>query len=218
MEHRSLNPGLTLVVRVAMYTVAAFSLASCLATFNEIGAFDDLVDRVGDAAQAELADAEQVSEGFAALAFWIGAATGGVTIVWWYRSYQAIQRAEPVGLSWSPRWAVGGWFIPLANAVIPKLVLNEIDRVSQAAEAGRSEWKAERLTVVANWWWALWIGGVALTFLGASMVTGETVAAAFDPSTYRTGLVVTTAGFGASCVAGFLGAATVRVIGERLEA
>jgi hypothetical protein len=201
-----------------MYAVAAFSLASTIATMNELSAFDDLTRSVVGVTASDLAAAEQMSEGFVGLAFWVGAAAGGVTIVWWYRSYRAILGTDPESVSWSPRWAVWGWFIPLANIVIPKLVLNEIDRVSTAAEAGEDDWRSQPLTVVANWWWGAWVTGVVLSFAGATIVASEAVALDFNASAYRAGLQMTAAGFAVSTVAGFLGAATMRLIGERLHA
>ena len=215
--HRTLNPTLTLMLRVALYAVAAFSLASTIATLNEVSAFDDLMRTGRSLAVTDLAAAEGLTEGFAQLAFWVGLATGGLTIVWWVRAYQVVAAARPTGRTWSPRWAVGAWFIPLANLVIPKLVLNEIDRIARAAEEGDADWRREPLTVLAHWWWFFWIGGLVLTFVGVSITVGEVAAEAFRSDVYRTGLLLTVWGFAASTLAGFLGAASVRVIGTRLH-
>lgn len=214
-QEASLNPGLTMVVRAAMYAVAAFSIASTIAAMNEIGAFDRLLDSSTGAEAADLAAAERVSATFVGLAFWVGIAAGGVTIVWWYRARQAVSAES--GLRWSPGWAVGGWFIPLANAVIPKLVLNEIDRVGRARDAGAGEWRSMATSPVANVWWVAWVGGVVLSFAGATIVGGEAVALDFDAARYRSGLVISALGFGVSALAGFLGAAAIRVVGSRLH-
>lgn len=198
-----------------MYAVAAFSIASAIAAINEIGAFDRLLESSAAAQAAELAAAERVSETFVGLAFWVGVAAGGVTIVWWYRARQAVGAAS--GLRWSPGWAVGGWFIPLANVVIPKLVLNEVDRVGRARESGSADWRASPTSPIATVWWVVWVGGVVLSFVGAVTVGGEAVALDFDAARYRSGLVVSALGFGVSALAGFLGAAAIRVVGSRLH-
>lgn len=171
--HRSLNPALTLLLRVALYAVAAFSLASTIATLNEVAAFDDLMRTGRSVSVTELAAAEGLTEGFARLAFWVGLAAGGLTIVWWYRAYQVVAAARPTGRTWSARWAVGSWFIPFANMVIPKLVLNEIDRISRAAESGDADWRREPLTVLPHWWWFFWVGGLVLTLVGVGISTGD---------------------------------------------
>jgi len=215
--HRSLNPALTLLLRVALYAVAAFSLASTIATLNEVAAFDDLMRTGRSVSVTELAAAEGLTEGFARLAFWVGLAAGGLTIVWWYRAYQVVAAARPTGRTWSARWAVGSWFIPFANMVIPKLVLNEIDRISRAAESGDADWRREPLTLLPHWWWFFWVGGLVLTLVGVGISAGEMAAATFRSDAYRTGLVLTEWGFAASTLAGFLGAASVRVIGARLH-
>jgi hypothetical protein len=211
----SLNPGLTVIVRAAMYAVAAFSIASTIAAVNEIGAFDRLLESSTGVEAADLAAAERVSETFVGLAFWVGIAAGGVTIVWWYRARQAVGAESD--LRWSPGWAIGGWFIPLANAVIPKLVLNEIDRVGRARHDGVADWRSVPTTPVANVWWAAWVGGVVLSLIGATVVGGEAVALDFDAARYRSGLVVSALGFGVSALAGFLGAAAIRVVGSRVH-
>ena len=45
-------------------------------------------------------------------------------------AYRSLNRSGAEGRSWSSGWAVGGWFIPLAALVIPRLVLSEIERIS----------------------------------------------------------------------------------------
>lgn len=200
-----------------MYAVAALSLASTIATANEIAVFDRLVVRTGGTTAADVAEAEQLSEGFVSIAFWVGAAAGLLTIMWWHRAHRAVRATGATGLRWSPGWAVGGWFIPVANTVIPKLVLNEIDRVSLWHGTRQGDWRESRLTPLATWWWLIWIAGVAGALVGATIVAGESVAEPFRAGTYRLGLVLTGVGLGLSVVAGFLGAATIRIIGERLS-
>lgn len=59
--------------------------------------------------------------------------------------YQARRNAGRSGgsLKWAPGWAVGGWFIPVANLMIPYLVLRDVRRAS--APASRS--------APVGWWW-----------------------------------------------------------------
>src|SRR5262245_14862724 len=48
--------------------------------------------------------------------------TAVVFIVWLYRARRNLAIWGILGLGWGPGWAIGGWFIPLANLLIPKLV------------------------------------------------------------------------------------------------
>lgn len=216
--HRVLQPGVTMAVRVAFYAVAALSIASLIAAINEISAFDTLrLGRGGAEAVRAVADAEQLSEGFVTLVLWVGVVTGILTIRWWHRAYRAILSAKPVGLRWSPGWAVGAWFIPIGNLIISKLILDEIDRVSRAAEAGDSDWASQPRLALTGWWWLLWVGGLVVGIYGATMLGGQIDAPTFDADTYRTGLVAIAVAHAVSIGAAFLAAASLRVLGERLH-
>lgn len=214
---RVLDPRLTLAARVALYAVAALSLATLVATWNEIGAFDEF-RRLGTAgAITAVGEAEQLSEGFVTLVVYVGIATGVLTITWWVRAYRAIEASGARGLRWSPGWALGGWFIPLANLVIAKMVLDEIDRVSQAVAEGDPSWRSRRLTPITGWWWGFWAGGLVIGLIGTALVSAQLGAPSFDAASYRTGLVALLVAHAASMVAGFCGAASLRVLGERLD-
>lgn len=46
--------------------------------------------------------------------------------MWMHRVYRNMPALGEQGMRWSPGWAVGGWFIPIANFVIPYRVLREV--------------------------------------------------------------------------------------------
>lgn len=76
-------------------------------------------------------------------------------VVWLHRARTNLDRGNRE-LTWTRGWAIGGWLIPLGNAVVPQLVVYEIDRYSElfADEAeGRPH---ERHRAVAVAWVALW--------------------------------------------------------------
>lgn len=54
-----------------------------------------------------------------------------VKLVWAYRARRNVQGRQS-GFTWAPGWAIGAWFIPLASAVLPYLVLRETERAAQA--------------------------------------------------------------------------------------
>jgi hypothetical protein len=216
-RHHALDPRLTLSLRIAFYAVAALSLASLIATFNEIGAFDRLMDDATAAAVSSVADAEQLSEGFVTLVVWVGLLTGVLTITWWYRAFRAIELVEPPDLRWSRGWAVGGWLIPFANLVIPKLVLDDVDRVAAAAEVGVSDWRRQRRLPLTAWWWGFWVGGLIIGVIATRTLGGEIDNPAFDAGTYRLGLIGLMVTHACSTIAAFLAAASLRIIGARLH-
>jgi hypothetical protein len=73
-------------------------------------------------------------------------------LVWIHRVFVAI-RASGGTTSWSPGWAVGGWFVPLANVVLPWLTVRD------ALKA------LGRPTALAGAWWLTWLLVIPLTML-----------------------------------------------------
>ena len=73
-------------------------------------------------------------------------------LVWIHRVFVAIRESGGT-TSWSPGWAVGGWFVPVANAVIPWLTVRD---------ALKSLGKP---TVLAGVWWLSWLFVIPLTMI-----------------------------------------------------
>jgi hypothetical protein len=73
-------------------------------------------------------------------------------LVWIHRVFVAIRQSGGT-TSWSPGWAVGGWFVPLANAVIPWLTVRD---------ALKSLGKP---TVLAGAWWLTWLVVIPMTMM-----------------------------------------------------
>lgn len=73
-------------------------------------------------------------------------------LVWIHRVFVAIRQSGGT-TRWSPGMAVGGWFIPLANAVLPWLTVRD---------ALKSLGKP---TALAGAWWLAWLIVIPLTML-----------------------------------------------------
>jgi hypothetical protein len=96
-----------------------------------------------------------------------GVAVGGVgllvlvlVIVWSWQAHRAVT-ALGAEQRWRIGWTIGGWFVCCAALVIPKLVLNGIERAALSPRRGgrvRARWD-ERTTLPVGWlWWFALIG------------------------------------------------------------
>ncbi len=74
-----------------------------------------------------------------------------VFFVWIYRVIKAA-RASGVVTAYSPGMAVGGWFIPIANIVLPWLTVRDALR------------SVQRATALAGIWWIVWLINMSLAF------------------------------------------------------
>jgi hypothetical protein len=72
-------------------------------------------------------------------------------LVWLYEARENLDRGGHTGMRWATGWTVGGWFIPVADLVIPARVVGEVYARSKP-NAIRS-WTMPR--VVLGWWIAL---------------------------------------------------------------
>ncbi len=183
--------------------------------WNEARRFDAVA--AGNPGLGRLADAEEVSEGVVGVFSLCALVVAVLTIIWWYQAYQAVERTGLPRRRWSSGWAVGGWFIPFANLIIPKLVLNEIDRISGAAADGMEGWSDRRVAPAVNWWWGCFVSGSLLLGAGTGIAAEQVERGLPDPDLYSTGLSATAVGFAISVAAALLGAAALRVIGDRLH-
>ena len=69
--------------------------------------------------------------------------------------YRASANAHAIGgeLTITPGWAIGWYFVPLANLVKPFQAMKETWLASHYG----SEWGRGDATDLLNWWWGLWI-------------------------------------------------------------
>ena len=94
-----------------------------------------------------------------------------VTIVWMNKAHKTTQRLWRGSRKWTSGWTVGGWFIPFANFVIPKKVLNEIERIATAPRTGGvvgSGWRQESTSALGWLWWI----GFSLSIVFRTIGTG----------------------------------------------
>jgi hypothetical protein len=72
-------------------------------------------------------------------------ASAGLFIAWLYRARRNLDRIDGARPRWGHGWALAGWFIPVANAVVPGLVVADVADNS-AVPRSRLSW------LVLAWW------------------------------------------------------------------
>src|SRR5579863_1150161 len=74
-----------------------------------------------------------------------------VVFFWIYRAAVNARRLGAANLRHSPGWAVGWFFVPIANLGMPYRAMGEIWRAS----ADPARWQEQRVPSLLRWWWFL---------------------------------------------------------------
>ena len=88
--------------------------------------------------------------------FWLAI----LMVALWIHRAAANARALSSGMDVSPGWAVGWYFVPIANLFLPFRAMDQIWRISHDPEA----WRRKPTPTIIRWWWTFW---VASSLLGA---------------------------------------------------
>lgn len=81
-------------------------------------------------------------------------------ICWLHRARTNIDAFGGSWMRWGRGWTIGAWFVPLANLVIPLLVVSEIDRATDGHAGGWGPRRPAR--VVVTLWAVLWTAFIVL--------------------------------------------------------
>jgi hypothetical protein len=87
--------------------------------------------------------------------------------VWTYRMNANIHALGAANLRFTPGWAVGWYFIPIANLWKPYQVMNEIWRASR----NPGGWQDDASSSIVGWWWFWWIISSVQVSLGSEEET-----------------------------------------------
>ena len=150
--------------RRALWVVGFLSVTSIaillaiMSTAHQIG----LVSRVHAGgivtrSEAEASDARQLvtTLGHAGLIV----VTGVVWMIWQHRAQSNLRDVGTGDLRFTPGWAVGWWFVPVASLWMPYLAVRELLR---ASEPSVTDWRRASTGSLPGLWWAAWIVGSIL--------------------------------------------------------
>lgn len=163
--------GLATVVMILLALTALAALVAALAFFNRASVVDDLFKRniFSDVNDAD----DRVRAGVAF--FQIGLlATGILWIIWQFRyakNAEALRGHYGLGSG----WAIGGWFIPVANFVLPQLQLFQAAKASDPDPPPGSPPSAGRVPGSVPVWWVVYDAAVVL-FVAGQLIRPDTSA------------------------------------------
>jgi hypothetical protein len=152
-------------VMVAASALLAVALANRLALVRDLqaGHFADVVTRAEDA--DDFVSASSSIFVLTQLGIMV------LFIVWMFRAAknnEALGRTSP---RFSPGWSIGAWFIPLANFVIPVLIMQDLWRGSDpTTRRGLTSWRAAAGSALVGFWWAAWLASlVRFSYSGSGL-------------------------------------------------
>lgn len=171
-EPRSASPFRSAGTRARIAIVALVAIvAQQVFEIVHVLSFDRLVDDyiagvIGDSALAAY-DERSVN----LLWLYVGiAVVCGITFLAWLS--RAVDNAPALGAGTPPRGpraAIGWWFVPFANLVVPYTIVSDLRRRMAVPDApGRGVW-------IVRSWWALWIIQAIAGRLVGALPAGETV-------------------------------------------
>jgi hypothetical protein len=218
----SVSPGLGGTLQGFFWAMCGLSIVAMLLAIGNLLAFNAWWDtpigsREADDALGDWVRVEDALQAVGGVMLTVGIVVFVLLVVWSGQAHKASQVLWAGERSWTSGWSVGGWFIPFGNAVIPKMVLNEIERIAFAARSGGrvgEGWRTMTTSAVGWVWWLAAIAGSLLNFAGNGLGTEPGASAA----EVRLGYVLNCVGLTVFAVGAAAGALFVRKLTSRLTA
>jgi hypothetical protein len=125
---------------------------------------------VRDGAPFSLSDAHASDERLGVLTSWyvvllIG--SGVAWCVWQHRAHANLRAFARSGLRFTPGWAVGWWFVPIASLWKPFEAVRELWKASDPGSDAVS-WRSIRTWPTLGWWWFCWLGSGVISAVGSA--------------------------------------------------
>jgi hypothetical protein len=92
-------------------------------------------------------------------------------LFWVYRCARNLRALGCEGLKYTPGWAVGWFLIPVANFVMPILVLAELWKASDPI-TGTQDWQNDSQPLTPIFWWLVYMGTAFASFVIALINQG----------------------------------------------
>jgi len=132
-------------------------------------------------------------------------------IIWQFRAAKNNEALARPGARFGPGWSIGAWFIPIANLVIPVMIMQDLWRgATPSTPRGDPRWRSARGSWLVGIWWTAWL--LSLLRFGAS---GAALRDNSSLSDIETGNTIALAGTIATAIAAVLAAVVVWTLSRR---
>ena len=135
---------LTRWTRVFLYASLAVSLVNMSTSAFEMAGGSDEGSLAGLLASG-------VVWAIVSLTVWLGTAV--LVLSWIYRANYNARELGASDMEFTPGWAVGWYFVPIAWFWKPYQAMRE----TWKASANPSDWRGQPVASMLHWWWILWI-------------------------------------------------------------
>jgi Domain of unknown function (DUF4328) len=212
---RSLK-GLTTALTVLLALAGAGALFGSIAFAVRIGALSDIIDgRLTADTVRSANDADDLVGAATGILFLLSFAILVLIIIWTFRAAKnndALDRLHP---RLKPGWAIAGWLIPLANLVIPVLILQDLWRGSDVrTPRGDQLWRSNNGSALIGWYWAAFLVASLRYGIGRSTAHFYATDELRDLRTHDTVAMV---GMAVTIAAAVLAILVIRRIAQRQE-
>lgn len=188
----SIAPGLALALRITFYVMAGVSAVRALLSVAGWVAFAGFKDGFDRSAFDTWRNVALVESGWGVLVAIGNIALLVLVIVWSWKAHRAVTDLG-AQQSWRIGWTIGAWFTCCAAIVIPRLVLNGIERGAMSPRRDgrvRARWDVLGTEPVGWLWWI----ALVLSFFRFE-VTGNGEGSGLRYAMTNSGTITTAYGF-----------------------
>ncbi len=148
------------ILLIASAAVGAAAVISGVLQFNLLSRA--ATDGISEA-EAILNDSRQQFIGILQFSLLVGTAVA--FLMWFHRAHRNLPALGCDDLEYSPRWAVGGFFVPILNLARPFQVMREVWLGSMPGNSSRAsvmggifQERSRKTPPLVGWWWVLFLG------------------------------------------------------------
>ena len=197
----------------ALGVVIAIAVATIAADVYGLSAVNAGLDDAPDA-DSKLSTSDTLDAISAIASTLAGLATAVLFLRWFYRAYKNL---PALGIADPPRsagWAVGSWFVPFVNWVIPLASSSDIWRSGDTDARPDQPWHRRPVAGLVTAWWIAWL----LSSVGGNIGARATWNTADELEEFKTAYIVDLIANAGSILAALLAIAFVRQATRRQEA